>query len=70
MPLSRLPPSGQGLLVPAYDRWISTGRDHSLIATRSRPLNPVVPEIARWLISRLEQEIRQLDPDIESPSPQ
>lgn len=49
-------------LVPASERRIRTGRWHSLIAPRSRPLAPVVAEIAQWLQSRMADELRQLEP--------
>jgi LysR family transcriptional regulator, glycine cleavage system transcriptional activator len=52
----------KGTLIPASDRRIHTGRYHSLIAPRSKPLNPVVVEIGQWLVTRLADELCLLEP--------
>jgi LysR family transcriptional regulator, glycine cleavage system transcriptional activator len=52
----------KGTLVPVSDRRIRTGRYHSLIAPRSKPLNPIVVEIGQWLTTRLAEELRLLEP--------
>jgi LysR family glycine cleavage system transcriptional activator len=52
----------KGTLVPASERRIHTGRHHSLIAPRAKPLNPVVAEIAEWLASRMATELSLLEP--------
>ncbi|CAH1679502.1 DNA-binding transcriptional LysR family regulator [Hyphomicrobiales bacterium] len=51
----------RGALVPASDLIIRSGRHHSLIAPRSRPLNPVVADVALWLRARIAQELDALD---------
>lgn len=51
----------KGALVPASDLIIRTGQQHSLIAPRSRPLNPMVEEVARWLCTQISQELAALD---------
>jgi LysR family glycine cleavage system transcriptional activator len=51
-------------LVPASERRIKTGRHHSLIAPRSKPLDPVVVDIAEWLRSRVADELKLLEPII------
>ncbi len=51
----------KGALVPASDLVIRTGRHHSLIAPRLRPLNPIVAEVALWLRSNLARELEALD---------
>lgn len=51
----------KGTLVPASDLIIRSGRHHSLIAPRSRPLNPVVADVALWLRTRIAQELDALD---------
>lgn len=47
----------KGTLVPASELTISTGRHHSLVAPRSRPLRPVVADVAHWLRSRIAEEL-------------
>jgi LysR family transcriptional regulator, glycine cleavage system transcriptional activator len=51
----------KGTLVPASDLIIRTGQHHSLIAPRSKPLNPIVAEVALWLQARIAQELDALD---------
>ncbi|MGX5733714.1 LysR substrate-binding domain-containing protein [Bosea thiooxidans] len=50
----------KGTLVPASDLVIRTGQHHSLIAPRSRPLNPVVAEVALWLRAQIARELDAL----------
>ncbi|QEL25202.1 LysR family transcriptional regulator [Bosea sp. F3-2] len=50
----------KGTLVPASDLIIRTGQHHSLIAPRSKPLNPVVAEVALWLQARIARELDAL----------
>jgi LysR family glycine cleavage system transcriptional activator len=52
----------RGTLVPASDRRLHTGRWHSLIAPRSKPLAPTVVDIAQWLIDRITAELDRLAP--------
>lgn len=47
----------EGLLVRANAHEIRTGRWHSLIAPRNRPLQPVVPDICDWLISAMKLDL-------------
>jgi LysR family glycine cleavage system transcriptional activator len=56
----------KGILVPASDRLINTGRHHRLIAPRSRPLRPVVAEIANWLRSQMMEDVHALQPLLQS----
>ncbi|MEZ2408701.1 hypothetical protein AB6806_17945 [Bosea sp. RCC_152_1] len=50
----------KGMLVPASDLVIRTGQHHSLVAPRSRPLSPVVVEIALWLQAGIAKELDAL----------
>jgi DNA-binding transcriptional LysR family regulator len=50
----------KGTLVPASDLIIRTGRHHSLIAPRSKPLAPVVAEIAGWLQAQIARDLDAL----------
>ncbi len=51
----------KGLLVPASSNEIRTGRWHSLIAPKARPLQPVVPEICEYLIALMNADLQRLD---------
>lgn len=51
----------KGTMVPASDLIIRTGRHHSLIAPRSRPVSPLVEDVARWLQAQMAQELDALD---------
>jgi len=51
----------KGTLVPASELIIRTGRDHSLIAPRKRPLNAMVEEVALWLRTQMATELASLD---------
>ena len=51
----------KGTLVPASDLIIRTGRHHSLIAPRSRPLDPMVEAVALWLRTQVARELDALD---------
>ena len=51
----------KGILVPASDLIIRTGQHHSLIAPRSRPLNPMVEGVALWLRAQIAEELAALD---------
>lgn len=51
----------KGTLVPASDLIIRTGQHHSLIAPRSRPLNPLVERVALWLRAQMAEELAALD---------
>jgi DNA-binding transcriptional LysR family regulator len=50
----------KGTLVPASNLVIRTGKNHSLISPRSKPMRPVVVDIVKWLSSRMDQEVRSL----------
>ena len=50
----------KGTLVPASDLVIRTGRSHSLIAPRSKPLNPIVADVALWFQAQVAQELDAL----------
>ena len=47
----------EGRLVRASDAVIRTGRVHSLIAPKSRPLRPEVPQICAWLVARMAEDL-------------
>lgn len=47
----------EGRLVEASDKTLRTGRHHSLIAPRSKPLLPVVPQICGWLSDRMAEDL-------------
>jgi DNA-binding transcriptional LysR family regulator len=51
----------EGLLVRACASEIRTGRWHSLIAPKARPLHPMVPAICEWLIAVMHDDLRRLD---------
>jgi LysR family glycine cleavage system transcriptional activator len=59
----------KGTLVPASDLVIRTGRHHSLIAPRSRPLDAMVEGVAFWLRTQMAQELAALDEQLR-PRPQ
>ncbi len=50
----------KGMLMPASDLVIRTGQHHSLVAPRSKPLSPVVVEIALWLQAGIAKELDAL----------
>ncbi|MFS2012579.1 LysR substrate-binding domain-containing protein [Azospirillum sp. CT11-132] len=52
---------GEGLLVRACASEIRTGRWHSLIAPKSRPLHPMVPAICEWLIAVMLDDLRRIN---------
>ncbi|MBZ9737374.1 LysR family transcriptional regulator [Mesorhizobium sp. CA18] len=52
----------QGTLVRASDRQINTGRTHQLVAPPSRPLRPIVSDIAAWMIAEMQAELERLHP--------
>lgn len=49
-----------GTLVPASGWRLRTGRFHTLLAPKTRPLSPVVAEIAAWLAAQSADEIGRL----------
>lgn len=49
-----------GTLVPASGWRLRTGRFHTLLAPKSRPLTPVVAEIAGWLAAESAEDIERL----------
>jgi len=51
----------EGLLVRACASEIRTGRWHSLIAPKARPLQPVVPAICEWLVAVMRDDLERLD---------
>ncbi|GJD53076.1 Glycine cleavage system transcriptional activator [Methylobacterium crusticola] len=50
-----------GTLVPASARRIRTGRHHTLLAPKSRPLRPAVVDIAHWFTARAADELSRLE---------
>lgn len=59
----------EGLLVRACASEIHTGRWHSLIAPKARPLQPVVPAICDWLIAVMRDDLVRLDDQRHSVTP-
>jgi DNA-binding transcriptional LysR family regulator len=51
-----------GALVPASERRTATGRTHSLIAPRVRPVRPVVADIRDWMIAEMQVELQKVQP--------
>lgn len=47
----------EGTLVRASHRVIRTGRTHSLIAPKTGPLRPVIPQICGWLAARMADDL-------------
>ena len=47
----------EGRMVEASHNALRTGRNHSLIAHRSKPLTPVVPQICEWLAERMAEDL-------------
>jgi DNA-binding transcriptional LysR family regulator len=60
----------KGSLVPASNLIIRTGRDHSLIAPRTKPLDARVEEVALWLRAQMATDLAALDQALEPRSPQ
>ncbi|KAA0585514.1 DNA-binding transcriptional LysR family regulator [Azospirillum lipoferum] len=52
---------GEGVLVRAGTGEIRTGRWHSLIAPKARPLQPVVPAICDWLVAVMRDDLARID---------
>ncbi|CAO3425033.1 LysR substrate-binding domain-containing protein [Azospirillum endophyticum] len=51
----------KGLLVRASASEIHTGRWHSLIAPKARPLQSVVPAICEWLVAVMRDDLTRID---------
>ncbi|PWC39570.1 LysR family transcriptional regulator [Azospirillum sp. TSO35-2] len=51
----------EGLLVRACASEICTGRWHSLIAPKTRPLQPVVPAICEWLVAVMRDDLKRIN---------
>ena len=49
-----------GTLVPASGWRLRTGRFHTLLAPKSRPLDPVVAGIAEWLVAQAADDLGKL----------
>jgi DNA-binding transcriptional LysR family regulator len=56
----------KGILVPASERQTATGRTHSLIAPRARPVQPVVASIRDWMITEMQVELQEVRPFVRS----
>jgi LysR family transcriptional regulator, glycine cleavage system transcriptional activator len=55
----------KGTLILAADCKVETGRRHSLLAPRAKPLTPIVSGAAKWIVRRMAQEMDQLAPVLE-----
>lgn len=53
----------EGILVAASDKILRTGRHHSLIAPRSKPLSPLIPRICNWLTERMAEDLAAIRMD-------
>lgn len=52
----------KGTLVPAADEKVETGRRHSLLAPRAKPLSPVVSAAAEWIVRHMARDMDVLAP--------
>ena len=52
---------GTGILVPALEKSVRTGRQYQIVASKRKPLRETAVEIRDWMIAEMQNDIRQVE---------